>query len=326
MSVAQKRRTVIVTGGNAGLGFQCARFIGVEDPEALVVLACRDVRAGILAIGKLKRLGVGAAVLPLDLASLESVRTFVDLFHASRSPPLAGIVCNAGMQNVGAPQRSADGFETTFAVNHLGHFLLVNLLLPDLIEGGRIAFVSSGTHDPAAKTGMPAPRYETARAVAEDFKPGGEAGRRRYTTSKLCNILCAYELARRLETAADPRLRSIRVHAFDPGLMPGTGLARTYSPLLRFVWSYVMPALTRFYPNAQSPETSGRRLAKLATDRNDKTTGGYVSDGRAIRSSAQSYDAGKARDLWEASAAMVGIDPAIENRAPPPPGAVGSAA
>ena len=76
-----------------------------------------------------------------------------------------------------------------------------------------------------------------------------------------------------------------------------------------------------------SPEKSGERLAKLATDFSDKATGRYVCDGRAIRSSALSYDAGKARELWEASAVMVGIDPAIEDRSPPPvAGAVGSAA
>jgi NAD(P)-dependent dehydrogenase (short-subunit alcohol dehydrogenase family) len=324
MSEAKKKRTVIVTGGAGGLGFQCARFIGEEDPDAWVVLACRDVRAGLLARAKLIRMGVTVSVLPLDLASLESVRTFVTLFHASRSPPLAGLVCNAGLQNVGAPQKTVDGFETTFAVNHLGHFLLANLLLPDFVADSRITFVSSGVHDPAQKSGMPEPRYETAKKVAEDFEPGGAAGRRRYATSKLCNIYCTYELVRRLETAADPRLRSIRVNAFDPGLMPGTGLVRTYPAPVRFLWSYVLPVLTRFRQNVHSPEKSGRRLAKLATDFSDKATGRYVSDDRTIRSSDLSYDAGKARELWEASAGMVGIDPAIELAATS--SAVGSAA
>jgi hypothetical protein len=88
-----------------------------------------------------------------------------------------------------------------------------------------------------------------------------------------------------------------------------------------------LPALTRFQQNVHSPDTSGQRLARLATDFGDKETGRYVSDGRTARSSALSYHAGKARELWEASALMVGIDPAIENRSPPPvAGAVGSAA
>jgi len=327
--MSEGRRSIIVTGGNSGLGFQCARFIGSEDPGAVPVIACRNVTAGIVAKAELKKLGVTAAVLPLDLASLASVREFVTLFRVSQLPPLAGLVCNAGLQNVGPPERTVDGFETTFAVNHLGHFLLANLLLPDLVEDGRIIFVSSGTHDPAQKTGLPAPRFETAQAVANDFEPGGNAGRRRYATSKLCNVYCTYELARRLETAADPRLRSIRVDAFDPGLMPGTGLARTYPAPVRFLWRHVLPVLTRLYPNVHSPAKSGQRLAKLATDQSDKATGRYISDGRAIRSSEMSYDAAKARELWEGSAVMVGVDPAIDGPAravPPPDGGAVSAA
>lgn len=306
-------RSIIVTGGNTGLGFQCARFIGAS-PDFLVVLGCRDARLGNEAKAKLERLGVAACVLPLDLASLDSVRAFVTRFREGKLPPLSGLVCNAGLQNVGPPLRTADGFETTFAVNHLGHFLLANLLLPDLSEDGRITFVSSGTHDPAEKTGMPAPRFTTAGAAANDFEPGSDAGKRRYTTSKLCNIYCTYELARRLESAADPRLRSIRVNAFDPGMMPGTGLARTYPAPLRFVWSYILPALTLFWPNVHSVSKSGRRLAELASNIKGEATGQYMSDGRTTKSSAQSYDAEKARELWDASAAMVGINPVLADR------------
>ena len=308
-------RTVIVTGGNTGLGFQCARFMGA-DPGTVVVIACRDVRLGEEAKAKLASRGVAAAVLPLDLASLDSVRTFATRFRDSKLPPLAGLVCNAGLQNAGPPQRTVDGFETTFAVNHLGHFLLINLLLPDMAENGRIVFVASGVHDPAEKTGMPAPVFESARAVASDLERGdGEAGRRRYSTSKLCNVLCTYELARRLKDANGARLRSIRVNAYDPGLMPGTGLARGYPAPLRFAWHYVMPALTIFMRNVHSPAKSGKRLAEMMTERGGEATGKYFSDGREARSSTLSYDAGKARDLWETSAFMVGIDPLIAGEA-----------
>ena len=304
-------RSIIVTGGNAGLGFQCARFIGA-DRSVLVVLACRDARLGNEAAARLKQQGVAAAALPLDLASLASVRAFAARVREGKLPPLAGLVCNAGLQNVGPPGRTADGFETTFAVNHLGHFLLANLLLPEMAENGRIVFVASGVHDPAEKTGLPAPRYESARAVADDAEQaGGEAGRRRYSTSKLLNIYCTYELARRLDGAADPRLRSIRVNAFDPGMMPGTGLARGYPAPLRFAWRYVMPALTLFKRNVHSASKSGKRLADLATGGYGAVTGKYLSDGRETRSSTLSYDAGNARDLWETSAVMAGIDPVI---------------
>jgi NAD(P)-dependent dehydrogenase (short-subunit alcohol dehydrogenase family) len=189
----------------------------------------------------------------------------------------------------------------------LAHYLLTRLLLPDLQAEGHIVFVSSGTHDPNEKSGLPEPRYVSAKAVAADFEAGATAGRRRYTTSKLGNVYCTYEYARRLAGASDPRLRSIRVNAFDPGLMPGTGLARTYPAPLRLIWNYVLPVLTLFWRNVHRPSTSGKRLAALATGGMGPSTGKYYSDGRDVRSSTLSYDTTRARDLWDTSADMTGL-------------------
>jgi NAD(P)-dependent dehydrogenase (short-subunit alcohol dehydrogenase family) len=306
----ESKKTFIVTGGNSGLGFHCARSLGA-DPGKIVVIACRDDARGQDAQGKLAGLGCKAQFMPLDLASLESVRAFPDVFKTAGLPPLAGIICNAGGQNIGEPAKTRDGYEETFGVNHLGHFLLSNLLLPEIADGGKIIFVSSGTHDPAEKAPLPEPRYENARQVAADFEPGRDAGLRRYTTSKLCNVYCTYEFARRLESSGDPRLRSIRVLAFDPGLMPGTGLARTYPAVLRFLWHYLLPAATLFQRNAHMPSKSGKRLADLATDFDSPVTAKYYSDGKEKPSSGLSYDLGNAKNLWETSAQMVGIDPLI---------------
>ncbi len=165
---------------------------------------------------------------------------------------------------------------------------------------------------------MPAPRYTTAEAVAHDFEPGGNAGRRRYTTSKLCNLYCTYEYARRFAASADPRLQSLRVNAFDPGLMPATGLARTYPAPLRFVSRYILPLLSLFVSNINSPATSGRRLALLASGGEGATTGKYFSDGREIPSSQESYDTRKALDLWNASAEMTGLPPELSAVTHPP--------
>lgn len=231
-------RTWIVTGGNAGLGFQCCRFLA-QQPSSLIVIPCRDARKGDAAAERLRREGGAAEVLPLDLNALGAVRAFVEAFRRADLPPLAGIVCNAGVQIITAPTQTADRFETTFGVNHLAHYLLVRLLLDDLGAGGSIVFVSSNTHDPQQKTGFPEPRFDGAQAVAHDLEPGADAGRRRYTTSKLCNIYCTYELARQLDQSGDPRLQSIYVNAFDPGMMPGTGLARTYpAPFASFGTMY----------------------------------------------------------------------------------------
>jgi NAD(P)-dependent dehydrogenase (short-subunit alcohol dehydrogenase family) len=159
--------------------------------------------------------------------------------------------------------------------------------------------VSSGTHDPARFTGMPHPRYTSAAELAHP--PGeltAEEGRRRYTTSKLCNLLFTYELDRRLEHGA----QAVTVNAFDPGLMPGSGLARDYPPLQRVAWRYVLPAL-RFLPGINSTKTSGRNLAALAADpRFDGVTGMYFEGSKPALSSADSYNIDTARELWETSA------------------------
>jgi hypothetical protein len=154
---------------------------------------------------------------------------------------------------------------------------------------------------------MPEPRYVTAEVVAHDFEPGGNAGRRRYTTSKLCNVYCTYEYARRLAGSSDSRLQSLRVNALDPSLMPATDLARNYSAPLRFVSHYILPALSVFMSNVHSPATSGRRLAQLASGGEGSMTGKYFSDGKEIPSSTESYDMQNALDLWNTSAKMTGL-------------------
>ena len=103
-------RAFIVTGGNAGLGFQCASFLSA-DRENLIVLACRDPASAERAAQALRRNGGKVEVLALDLSSQASVRAFVDAFRERRLPPLAGLICNAGGQNIGAPARTAEGYE-----------------------------------------------------------------------------------------------------------------------------------------------------------------------------------------------------------------------
>jgi hypothetical protein len=107
------------------------------------------------------------------------------------------------------------------------------------------------------------------------------------------------------------------VNAFDPGMMPGTALARTYSTPFRFVWNYILPALTLFQKNVNRPVTSGRRLAALASGQMGELTGKYVSMGKVFPSSPLSQDASKAHDLWSASAEMTGL-PASLNVPPAP--------
>jgi NAD(P)-dependent dehydrogenase (short-subunit alcohol dehydrogenase family) len=294
-------RTAVITGASTGLGLECARALLANDPSWHVVLAVRDPARGAAAVAQLGEPN-RCTVLEMDLASLRSVRVFVPSLRAAELPPVHALVCNAGVQVVSGTELTSDGVEMTFGVNHLGHFALVQEVLDYLARPARIVIVSSGTHDPAKHTGMPAPRYTSAADLArpEDGASAGQ-GRCRYTTSKLCNVLFTYELDRRLGHGE----QGVTVNAFDPGLMPGSGLARDYPPLQRLAWRYFLPAL-RVLPGVRSTRTSGRYLAALAGDaRFDGVTGEYFAGRKPIRSSADSYDRGKALDLWTASEQLV---------------------
>lgn len=293
-------RTVVITGANAGLGLECARVILNTDESWHVVLAVRDAEKGAAAVADLG-VPTRCTVLPCDLASLQSVRAFPGALAAAGLSPLHAVVCNAGLQMVSGLRTTADGVEMTFGVNHLGHFALIDGLLAHLVAPARIVVVASGTHDPEKFTGMPHPEYTTAEALAHP-QPGAPVdGRRRYTTSKLCNVLFGYELDRRLGHGE----RGITVTAFDPGLMPSSGLSRDYSPVQKAVWRAVSPLL-RVLPNVNSVQTSAQRLAALAVDpKYAGVTGEYFEGAKPIRSSVDSYDTGKARDLWDTSARLV---------------------
>lgn len=300
-------RSIIVTGANAGMGFETAKDLA-RNRSTQVVVACRDAGLGKDAVEQIKASGGNAVFLRLDLSIQKSIHTFVESFRAAGLAPLAAIICNAGMQNVGTPQTTIEGYETTFAVNHLGHYLLVRLLLYDLKRGGRIVFVSSGTHDPKEKTGMPAPVYKDAFTVAHDLEDANRpAGLRRYTTSKLCNVLCTYELSRRLKASDDLRLRSIEVNAIDPGLMPATGLARSWPKPLRWVSRNILPFLRLINSNVHTPQVSGARVAALATETASAPGGRYFSNGKPVQSSDLSYEEALQKELWVSSAEMSGL-------------------
>ena len=317
-------QTVIITGGNSGLGLECAIMLLSEKIPFQIIIACRDTVRANTAVDELKEFtskGSKVEAMQLDLASLVSVRSFTKEIEQRLKDgslaPLHGVVCNAGTQ--GKKRFTTDGFEETFGVNHLGHYLLVNLLLPLLKKPGRIAVVTSGVHDPAqlelvpSFAGVPAPAWNAITELAKG-NLGPEAANddetadigRRYSTSKLANIYFTYGLASRLP-------EGITVNAFDPGLMPGTGLAREYSPFMRFMWYHIMPnimPLLRWLvvKNVHSPKESGVALARLIMDPALKNTNGIYFEGlKEIRSSRASYDTGRIDELWENSALLTGF-------------------
>jgi NAD(P)-dependent dehydrogenase (short-subunit alcohol dehydrogenase family) len=119
-------RTFIITGGNSGLGYQCALDIAKTSKDYHIVIASRNTEKGELACKEISSLSGNENVkhLSLDLGSLDSVRSFSKEFYNLKLPPLCGIVCNAAANFSSNLSKSKDGIDLTFAVNHLGHFLL----------------------------------------------------------------------------------------------------------------------------------------------------------------------------------------------------------
>ena len=311
-------KTVVITGGNSGLGFYCAQKLA-QNPEWQIVLACRNLEKAERAIAKIQEENYTEQIeaIELDLASLKSVRGFATELKNRQLPALKAIICNAGVQFIQRQTYTEDGFDTTFGVNHLGHFLLVNLLLPQLAAPARIVFVSSDTHDSSKTTGMPAPYFHDPQLMAYPDrdpllknKDIGTVGRTAYTTSKLCNILCAYELSRRLQQRINTESQPITVNVFNPGLMPGSGLASDYTPAAKFVWYNILPVLCRLIPNINTMKQSGEALARLITDPElANVTGKYFSGFKAIDSATESYDEAKAEQLWNASVELTQLKP-----------------
>lgn len=285
--------TMVMTGATSGIGLVAAkRLIGQGQQLIAGVRGAREVP--------------GAVLLPLDLASLTSVRAFA----AQVDGPIEALVLNAGMQVHTASDRSADGYELTFATNHLAHYLLARLLLPKMAPGARIILTSSGTHDPAEKTGIPAPLHADAHKLAhpesdpELSKSGMAAGLRAYSSSKLCNLMTARVLAAQAAVKAN----SISVHAYDPGFIPATGLARGAPWIVRRL---IMPLLSAvpLAKGMNTLEAGGSALAGLA-DGSIDGPGVYMSlrGGKPTwpQPSVLARDDALGQQLWADSAALVG--------------------
>lgn len=294
--------TVLLTGGTSGLGYYAALNIAQQQPKYLVIITGRsDPNSSAQKINtKLSQKNV--TFLPLDLSSLSKVRAFAQSWPSKNYPPVISLILNAGTQFLGPMETNEEGYEKTFMINHLGHALLFHLFTPYLTPNARIIVTASGTHNPiqTKKSGLPDAEFTTAEELA---RPNPETahpkGMQRYNSSKLANILWTYALARHLTDAKS----SITANAFNPGLMPGTGLARDYSPFAKLMWFHVLPhivpLLRMVIPFVRATDGSGADLAWVALGAETKGVSGKYFDGRKeIMSSAASYEVTKQEDLW----------------------------
>ncbi|KAI1409898.1 NAD(P)-binding protein [Hypoxylon sp. FL1857] len=297
-------RSVIITGGTVGLGYYVALEIAKAHPDYLIVVSSRTDREHAAETIN-KTLGQSNTIfIPLDLSNLQKVRTYAEDWASKDYPPIQILALNAGLQFPGSMVKTVDGLEASFAINHVGHALLFHLLCPHLATGARVVLTSSGVHDPDQATGgMPKPKYISAEDLAHPTISANNPGRQRYCESKLANMLWTYALDKRLKQRVPER--GITVNAFDPGLMPGTGLAREAGALARFLWIYIFPRIIPLLRlvlsgNVHHPRESGISLARLALGIDAEGESGKYFEGRKqIKSSKDSYDEAKQDDLWQ---------------------------
>jgi NAD(P)-dependent dehydrogenase (short-subunit alcohol dehydrogenase family) len=292
-------RTAVVTGANAGIGFEIARVLAARG--ALVVLACRDFGKAQQAAARIEASDHHArtAVIRVDLASLASIREAGDEIRATYSR-VDLLINNAGVMEL-PYERTADGFELTFATNHLGHFALTGLVLDRLLEtpGSRVVTMSSMGHEPGVIN------FDDLQSEHR-YKPA-EA----YYQSKLANLLFTYELDRRLRAAGAPT-QALGAH---PGVVH-TDLFRTRSRLNRALLSPWMRPIN--FWAVQNVHKGALPMLRAATD--PAARGGeYYGPHRkhdtgypvAVESSPRSHDEADQARLWDASEQLTGVEYAV---------------
>ncbi len=294
--------TLIMTGGTSGIGRVAARNILRDDKGTHLILLARGGESGRETLDELRALSDNVTLVPTDLASVESIRsaaaTVNQMLDEGTAPALRGFAGNAGIQFVDALHTTPDGYETTFAVNLLANHLLLRAFEHQFRAPARILITVSDTHFGDFKhTGgvVPAPRWSSPKTLAQPGafpKPGTvAAGRTAYSTSKLGAIYLVHEWARRLPVDVD-------IVAYNPSLVPGTGLARAAGPVDRFLNKWILPALA-VTPIVDTIPTAGGKLADAVLGRTTAPSGSYIDRERVVPSSEESYDTERERELWD---------------------------
>ncbi|XP_060589448.1 retinol dehydrogenase 11-like isoform X3 [Ruditapes philippinarum] len=278
-------KVAIVTGANTGIGFHTA--LDFARRNARVILACRDLVKGQMAVDKIQEEtgNKNVLVMKLDLSLMKSVREFVKLFE-EKETRLDILVNNAGM--AGLPlTKTEEGFEVMFATNHFGHFLLTNLLM-DLLkksQPSRVVNVSSLAHN--WSKGID---FENLRAE-KDYSIHNC-----YFDTKLANILFTRELARRTEWTG------IYTSALHPGTVR-TELLRHLPLFLKFIGFFV-----KFF--FKTPEEGAQTSIYCSISKDiEGVSGKYYVDCKEAeeQSSEMSKDMGVAKKLWEISEQYTGL-------------------
>ncbi|NJL86900.1 MAG: protochlorophyllide reductase [Leptolyngbyaceae cyanobacterium SM1_1_3] len=314
--------TVVITGASSGVGLYAAKALAKRGWH--VVMACRNLEKAEQAAQSVGIAQGSYTPMLIDLSSLNSVRSFVEAFRAS-GKSLDALVCNAAvyLPLLKEPLRSEDGYELSVATNHLGHFLLCNLMLEDLKHSAapdpRLVILGTVTANPkelGGKIPIPAPpdlgnlegfaagfKAPISMINGKKFKSG-----KAYKDSKLCNVLTMRELHRRYHEPL-----GITFSSLYPGCVADTPLFRNHYSLFQTIFPWFQKNITGGYV---SQELAGERVAAVVADPDYQQSGAYWSWGNRQKEGRQSFeqevsnealDNDKAQQLWELSEKLVGL-------------------
>jgi len=314
--------TVLITGASSGVGLFAAKALA--DRGWHVVMACRDSEKARRAQAALAIADERVTHLQVDLGDLDSVRQLVDAFHAT-GRPLDALVCNAAvyLPRLKHPERSPQGYEISMATNHLGHFLLIQLLLGDLQRSAHpsrrlviLGTVTANSKELGGRIPIPAPadlgdlsgfaagfRAPIAMADGKRFKPG-----KAYKDSKLCNMITTQELHRRLHASS-----GIVFTSLYPGCVADTPLFRNTPMLFQKIFPWFQKNITGGYV---SQALAGERVADVVADPDFAVSGVHWSWGNRQRKDGRQFSqelSDKASNLqtaermWDLSLQLVGM-------------------
>ena len=279
-------KTVLVTGANTGIGKETA--LDLAKRGARVIMACRNLHKAEKALKEIVQKSGNKHIVAkrLDLASLKSVREFAEDVNKNEAR-LDVLINNAGVfTNNKTLTKTEDGFETHMGVNHLGHFLLTNLLL-DLLKKSapsRIVVVSA--------LGLSTNEFNFENMNGEiaygPFEANGQ--------SKLATILFTRELARRLDGTG------VTANSLHPGVIL-TDIGRNLSKLQAIFFHYIFSHFAK-----TSFEGAQTTIHLAVSDELDGVTGLYFVDCKEKRPGEAALDDQAAKKLWEVSAKLVGLD------------------
>lgn len=317
--------TVLVTGASSGVGLWAARALAARGWH--VIMACRDLAKAEAAAAEVGIDPAQRSLLHLDLADFASVRGLAEATRAqlkAEGQKLDALVLNAAvyLPRAEAPLRNAEGYELSVATNYLGHFLLANLLLPDLAEAPAPRLVTLGTvtansEEFGGKIPIPAPAnlgelagFEAgftapvAMIDGKPFKPG-----KAYKDSKLALMMMSRELHARYHAST-----GILFATLYPGCVADTPLFRHAPKAFQTIFPWFQKNITKGYV---SQPLSGERVAQVVADPKFTRSGVHWSWGNRQKPGAEAFaqplsakaeNARRSARLWDLSLRLVGLD------------------